>query len=57
MNETVGREGLDAVIFRARRDGASEASQMTRNAAETRRQELEADGWIVDIEEITVDED
>ena len=45
----------DDVIFRASKDGNTEALQLTRAAAEERKADLEADGWTVEIVEIQPD--
>jgi anti-anti-sigma factor len=44
--------GWDEVIFRATREGTSEALRLTRAAAEERRASLEAEGWVVEIEPV-----
>jgi len=47
----------DVVFLHASKGGNSEAAQMSRGSAEARRQEFEADGWAVDVFEISADED
>jgi hypothetical protein len=41
----------DEVELRAERDGNSVVMQLTRATAEAKRDELEAEGWAVDIRE------